>query len=140
MGRIRRGPMAQHRRGRLHSAHAAHNLAKLGFNLHSVHVAHGLAQLGFGLRSVHASSDRGSDAALGHGGRNGGEAGEASDRGVRAGARGEVRAASDSGGALRTRNAGLSRLLTCMCAWRMTPRRVSARWENGGDRQAPCQP
>jgi hypothetical protein len=127
MGRIRRGPMAQHRHGRLHSTHAAHNLAKLGFNLHSVHVAHGLAQLGFGLRSVHAASDRGSDAALRHGGWNSGEAGEASDRGVRV-------------GALRTRNAGLSRLLTCTCAWRMTPRRVSARWENGGDRQALCQP
>jgi hypothetical protein len=37
------------------------------------------------------ASDRESDAALGHGGWNGGEAGEASDRGVGAGARGEAR-------------------------------------------------
>jgi hypothetical protein len=67
------------------------------------------------------ASDRESDAALGHGGWNGGEAGEASDRGVGAGARGEARAASDSDSALRTRDGGRSRLLTRTCAWRTTP-------------------
>jgi hypothetical protein len=37
------------------------------------------------------ASNRGSDAALGHGGQNGGKVGEASDQGVGAGAWGEVR-------------------------------------------------
>jgi hypothetical protein len=65
------------------------------------------------------ASDR--DAAPGHGGQDGGEAGKASDRGVGAGTRGEVRAASDSGGVLRTQDASRSRLLTRTRAWRMTP-------------------